>query len=463
MENSEFLPDGAQTAARIDIELLGFPAQRGSMCEVRRVRQYGKQLLMKRLLPHHADKSQYQQALRKEFEAGYLLEHPNLVRYIGWGEDDKGSFLLQEYVDGWTLREFLAENPCYFDNQENERKFINQILSVLGFLHSHQIIHLDLKPDNILITRIGQEVKLIDLGCCYSDTFADTAGLNREFAAPEQLHPTERFQPAPHTDLYALGKVLEWMTKKKGCHLSRSAHRLMKALLKASSDDRPQSAEDALHLYLQKERHLRNVTIALASMAIVAIYLYGIRTHDNASKIDVMTEAPATDETIDSIETIVVIKPEPIVHSVSEPPQTKKTPLPETEQEADTFDFSSMIESTTKFYNIENAKIYIAENVDDGGHNTQLFIHDVDSVLQNFYSKLSEQYNPLTLDNYREYVAKLTDFGCEYRHFVNEASDRYSISSEMTKEISQRLSEPREMAENDRLFIFLSKNGLIKE
>lgn len=464
MENSEFLPDGAQTAARSDIELLGFPAQRGSMCEVCRVRQYGKQLLMKRLLPHHADTPQYQQALRKEFDTGYLLEHPNLVRYMGWGEDDRGSYLLQEYVDGWTLKEFLAENPYYFDNQENERKFISQILSVLGFLHSHQVIHLDLKPDNILITRIGQAVKLIDLGCCYSDTFADTAGLNREFAAPEQLHLSDGFRPVPQTDLFALGKVMEWMTEKKGCHLSKSAHRLMKALLKASSDDRPRSAEDAQHLYQQKVRLLSNVIIALACMAFVAIYLYSTRTPDNAGKTDVTTEAPTKDEAIESIKAIIEIKPKPIVHSVL-PYQTPTEAIPLTEawQEADTIDFSSMIESTSKFYNIDSAKMYIAENVDDGRPETQFFIHEVDSVVQNLYSKLLEQFDPLTLDNYLEYVEKLTDLELEVRVLVIEASRRYNISSEMAREIAQRLSEPREMAENDRLFIFLYKNGLLKE
>ncbi len=461
MESSEFLSDGAQTAARPDIEVLDFPVQRGSMCEVCRVRQYGKLLLMKRLLPHHADTPQYQQALRKEFETGYLLEHPNLVRYMGWGEDDKGPFLLQEYVDGKTLGEFLAENRGYFDNQDNEQKFITQILSVLGFLHSHQVVHLDLKPDNILITRIGQEVKLIDLGCCYSDTFADTAGLNRDFAAPEQLHSSERFQPAPQTDLYALGKVLEWLAMKKGCRLTKAAHRLTKALLKARVEDRPQSADDALLLYQQRPGSLRYAIIALAGVSIVALYLFATRTKDNAVMTDVLTEAPTIVEAVDTIEAIVDSKPKPATAELSVREDTpSQTSQLECEQEEDTIVYST---PTCKIYDLETVRKFIAEDIDDGRPETRRFIYEVDSMLQDFYSKLSEKYTPLTLDNYNEYISRRIDFGFEFRHFVEEASSRNGISSSVTYGVSQSLYEARESFESDRLFLFLDKNGLVKE
>ena len=155
----------------------------GATCDTFRVKLYGKLHFLKRLKPEYAGDIRYQEALRKEFETGYRLEHPNLVRYLSLDKDS----ILMEYVDGETLSQRLAQNPDYFKQRKNTEKLVRQLLSVLGYLHSHQVLHLDLKPDNILLTHINDDVKLIDLGFCYTDTFADTQGHTNAFAAPEQL------------------------------------------------------------------------------------------------------------------------------------------------------------------------------------------------------------------------------------------------------------------------------------
>ena len=156
---------------------------RGATCDTFRVKLYGKLHFLKRLKAEYAGDIRYQEALRKEFETGYRLEHPNLVRYLSLDHDG----ILMEYVDGETLSHRLAANPDYFNNRKHTDKFVRQLLDALGYLHSHQVLHLDLKPDNILFTRINDDVKLIDLGCCYTDSFPDTQGYTSEFAAPEQL------------------------------------------------------------------------------------------------------------------------------------------------------------------------------------------------------------------------------------------------------------------------------------
>lgn len=174
----------------------------GATCDTFRVKIYGKLHFLKRLKPEVAGDIRYQEALRKEFETGYQLEHPNLVRYISLDDD----YILMEYVDGETLSTRLATQPDYFRNRKNTDKFLHQLLDVVGYLHSHQVLHLDLKPDNILLTRIGSDVKLIDLGCCYTDTFPDTTGRTVAFAAPEQL--TGGVVDV-RTDIYAIGRILE--------------------------------------------------------------------------------------------------------------------------------------------------------------------------------------------------------------------------------------------------------------
>ena len=173
----------------------------GATCDTFCVKLYGKLHFLKRLKAEYACDIRYQEAQRKEYETGYRLEHPNLVRYISLTDDG----ILMEYVDGETLTDRLAKHPEYF-NKQNTEKFLHQLLDAVCYLHSHQVLHLDLKPDNIMLTRINSDVKLTDLGCCYTDTFTDTQGRTNAFAAPEQLSGSivdER------TDIYAIGKILQ--------------------------------------------------------------------------------------------------------------------------------------------------------------------------------------------------------------------------------------------------------------
>ncbi len=174
----------------------------GSTCDCYRVKLYGKLHFMKRLKPELRTDPRYVSALQKEFETGYRLDHPHLVHYVSKGDD----YLLTEYVDGLTLGAFVADHPDYFKSRKNTNRFLTQLLDVVGYLHQHQVIHLDLKPSNILMTRIGHDVKLADLGYCYTDTYTDTMGRTDKYAAPEQIHGE---QVDARTDIYAIGKILD--------------------------------------------------------------------------------------------------------------------------------------------------------------------------------------------------------------------------------------------------------------
>lgn len=175
----------------------------GSTCDCYRVKLYGKLHFMKRLKPELHTDPRYVAALQKEFETGFRLDHPHLVRYVSRGDD----YLLTEYVDGVTLGTFVADNPDYFKSIQNTNRFLTQLLDVVGYLHQHQVIHLDLKPSNILLTRIGNDIKLADLGFCYTDTYTDTMGRTDQYAAPEQLAGVSKVDVT--TDIYAIGKILD--------------------------------------------------------------------------------------------------------------------------------------------------------------------------------------------------------------------------------------------------------------
>ena len=224
-----------------------------------RVKLYGKLHFLKCLKPECRSNARYVAAMRKEFETGYKLDHPHLVRYMASGDD----YLLTEWIDGLTLREFAQVNPAFFKNRDSVARLVGELLNVVEYLHSHQIVHLDLKPDNILITRVGNELKLTDLGFCYTDTFADTMGRTDSFAAPEQLDGSGNIDQ--RTDIFAIGKILATLP------CANRYSKVIKRSTKPRAEDRYQCI-DELRVALAGNHKIKSWKIALpvAMLALVA-------------------------------------------------------------------------------------------------------------------------------------------------------------------------------------------------
>ena len=252
MESSQFSDNQSRFDAIEQME------SQGATCDTFRVKLYGKLHFLKRLKAEYAGDIRYQEALRKEFETGYRLEHPNLVRYLSLDKDG----ILMEYVDGETLSQRLTKNPDYFKHRKNSDKLIRQLLSALQYLHNHQVLHLDLKPDNILLTHINNDVKLIDLGFCYTDMFADTQGHTNAFAAPEQKAGGA---VDVRTDLYAFGKNLELLPDHS------LYNRVIARCTAENPSDRYQSVDEILYDINHRRRYFRYVAAFVAIGAVLAI------------------------------------------------------------------------------------------------------------------------------------------------------------------------------------------------
>lgn len=199
------------------------------LCKVKR---YGKWYFLKGLQPINRDLTQFREYLKKEFELEIRLDHPNVVRAVSWENDGRfGPCFLMEFVDGLTLDEFLKTNP----SAKIRKKIALEILSAMSYFHSLQIIHRDLKPLNILITRKGNNVKIIDFGLSDSDAYAifkQPAGSDG-YAAPEQI--TSGAETDQRSDIYAFGKILQllfphryWLIKRKCLQYDRT-HRFANA------------------------------------------------------------------------------------------------------------------------------------------------------------------------------------------------------------------------------------------
>ena len=282
----------------------------GATCDTFRVKLYGKLHFLKRLKAEHAHDIRYQEALRKEFETGYRLEHPNLVRYISLDNDS----ILMEYVDGETLTQRLACHPDYFRKRKNRERFVSQLLDVIDYLHSHQILHLDLKPDNILFTRINDDVKLIDLGFCYTDSYVDTQGFTEGFAAPEQVNGN---QADARTDIYAIGKILG---------LLPDHHIYNKVIARCTAEnpeDRYQSVEDIVGDLRPKHRYWY-VLVSLVIVVALLTAFWTLYPHQQKVSVPVIQEVPGDSLAIQSMDTLP--QQPPVVTSVPAPRQ--KSPQP---------------------------------------------------------------------------------------------------------------------------------------
>ncbi len=276
-----------------DAELL---AVSGTTCQCYRVKRYGKLHFLKRLKPELRTHPQYVAALQKEFETGYSLDHPNLVRYLSKTDDG----ILMDYIDGETLSQFVEHHPDYFRSRKNADRFLHQLLSVVGYLHSHQVVHLDLKPANILMTRVGNDVKLIDLGYCYADCYTDTMGRTDKYAAPEQLDGSAKVDA--RTDIYAIGRILQTLP---------CAHYYNKVIRRCTAEDMESryASTDEILQSLHSRWPWWMAVLAVMIMAALGIY-------------EVMTSSP------DVTETTAVFPQESAQRSQSDSVTNRESSLP---------------------------------------------------------------------------------------------------------------------------------------
>lgn len=198
---------GEDITVDIYSDLKEFYTPANGFSRLHQCRRYGKLHILKSLQPFYSSQEFYKQLLLKEFNIGYQLDHPNIRHTIGWEKNDLlGNYIVLEYIDGIPLTTFIEQGKL---TQALAYKFITEICNALQYIHSKQLIHKDLKPNNILITYNGNNVKLIDFGLADCDDYEILkipAGTEK-YLAPEQLDPNATLDC--RTDIYSLGIIIE--------------------------------------------------------------------------------------------------------------------------------------------------------------------------------------------------------------------------------------------------------------
>ena len=107
-----------------------------------------------------------------EARTASLLQHPNIVSVIDFTYDAAYAYLVMEYVDGMSLEEFLSGVEGHSLTYDEAANIADALVQALTFAHENGVLHLDIKPANVLIDRNGH-VKITDFGMA---TLASAAG-----------------------------------------------------------------------------------------------------------------------------------------------------------------------------------------------------------------------------------------------------------------------------------------------
>lgn len=163
---------------------------------------------IKKLHPGVSQDKLIRARFRREMVVLERLHHPHIIRYHGGGEDDGQLFYVMELVDGGTVKELLQASG--FFQWPVVVEIGCQLASALQFAHNHGVIHRDLKPGNLFLTKDGS-VKLGDFGIARDLQGADitSSGMTvgtHAYMAPEQI--TGDTSLSGKADLYSLGCCL---------------------------------------------------------------------------------------------------------------------------------------------------------------------------------------------------------------------------------------------------------------
>ncbi|WP_050181494.1 Stk1 family PASTA domain-containing Ser/Thr kinase [Domibacillus robiginosus] len=272
-----------------------------------------------------AGEDEFLRRFQREAQAASSLAHPNIVSIYDVGEEDNIHFIVMEYVDGMTLKEYIQQfSPVSY---ETVIDIMRQMTAAVAFAHQHSIIHRDVKPHNMLIDRDGI-VKMTDFGIAMAMSATSITQTNAVLGSVHYISPEQARggMATKKSDIYALGIVMyELLTGKLPFSGESAVSIALKHLqtdtpsIKTMDPGIPQSienivlhatAKDPFHRYVSAEEMEHDLSTALEPY----------RLHEEKFKI------PDDDDEVTKAIPIISAKPPERVQPSVPPVEIKQKP-----------------------------------------------------------------------------------------------------------------------------------------
>lgn len=171
----------------------------------------GRTVALKILHAQFAQDENFIARFRREAQSAAKLTHNNIVSIFDVGEEAGTYYIVMEYIAGTTLKQVIQQDAPL--STEKTIHIAGRIAKALEFAHEHDIIHRDIKPQNVMITQNG-EIKVTDFGIARlgsSSTMTRTGTIlgTAHYISPEQA---QGGLVGPASDIYSLGVVMYEMT-----------------------------------------------------------------------------------------------------------------------------------------------------------------------------------------------------------------------------------------------------------
>jgi serine/threonine protein kinase len=164
-----------------------------------------KTLAVQQSLGREAE-AEAKERFHREAKAAGTLQHPNIVVIFDVGEEDGVPFIAMEHLQGATLVEVINEGASPVPRVTH---IASQLLSALSYAHGHNVVHRDIKPDNVFLLPDGT-VKVVDFGIAHMSTASNITIAGQMLGTPRYMSPEQVKGEAvgPQSDIFSAGILL---------------------------------------------------------------------------------------------------------------------------------------------------------------------------------------------------------------------------------------------------------------
>ena len=174
-------------------------------------RNNGRKVIIKALKAQYANDARCRAALHEEYDMTSLLDNRFIRKALDFVTiEGLGDCIIFEYIEGKSLAEHVRVGTL---SEKQVKNVLVDVCDALAYMHRNQIVHCNLKPENIIVTANDSRAKLIDIGIPKTEQDADRELLIKEmaFVAPEIIKGEDYDSRA---DIYSLGKIMEFFIER---------------------------------------------------------------------------------------------------------------------------------------------------------------------------------------------------------------------------------------------------------